>query len=269
MNVEHDVAHTKVDYDRLAREYARHRRVHPAVLRALCETISPPSNVLEVGCGTGNYITAIAALAGCACWGIDPSAEMLAQARARNPRLDLRIGQAERPGIEGVRFDLIFSVDVIHHVGDRPAYMGEAYRLLQPGGRVCTATDSEWIIRHRQPLAAYFPETVEVELARYPRVDALCDMMDRAGLAEIEVQAVEHAYELDDIQTYRDRAFSILHLIPEDAFRRGIARMEQDLRHGPIPCVSRYALVWGRRPAPTHRGSPPSSTDAALHCATA
>jgi ubiquinone/menaquinone biosynthesis C-methylase UbiE len=247
------MAQVKIDYDRLAREYAQHRQVHPAVLQALCETISPPCNVLEVGCGTGNYIIAIAALVGCPCWGIDPSAEMLAQARdawgyyGQDSQLDLRMGQAERTGIDGVQFDLIFTVDVIHHVSDRPAHMAEVHRLLRPGGRACTVTDSEWIIRHRQPLATYFPETVEIELARYPKVDALCDMMARAGLGEIEVRTVEHAYELADVQAYRDRAFSILHLIPEDAFRRGVARMERDLRHGPIPCVSRYALVWGRR----------------------
>ena len=59
-------------------------------------------------------------------------------------------------------------MDVIHHVVDRAAYYREAYRVLKPGGQVCTVTDSPWIIRHRQPLSEYFPETMPVETGPLP-----------------------------------------------------------------------------------------------------
>lgn len=36
-------------------------------------------------------------------------------------------------------------------------------------------------------------------------------------------------------------------LISDEAFRRGIARMEEDLRVGPIAWVPRYCLVWGSK----------------------
>jgi len=39
----------RLDYDRLAAEYAAHRQVHPGVLRALCEGLCPRHTVLEVG----------------------------------------------------------------------------------------------------------------------------------------------------------------------------------------------------------------------------
>jgi hypothetical protein len=73
-------------------------------------------------------------------------------------------------------------------------------------------------------------------------------MMAEAGFDEIAAHTVECTYELDDIQIYRDKAYSALHLISEDAFRRGIARMEHDLALGPIPCTPRYTLLWGARP---------------------
>jgi len=144
-------------------------------------------------------------------------------------------------------FDLLFSVDVIHHVGDRSAYFWEAYRVLRAGGQVCTVTDSEWIIRHRQPLTIYFPETVDAELDRYPRIAQLREFMERAGFGEIVETTVELPYQLTYIQAYRDKAFSSLHLIPDAAFQRGIQRMEGDLCRGPIPCVSRYLLLWARK----------------------
>jgi ubiquinone/menaquinone biosynthesis C-methylase UbiE len=156
-------------------------------------------------------------------------------------------GSAEEIDLPPTSLDLVFSVDVIHHVADRPAYYRQAYRVLAPGGRICTVTDSEWIIRHRQPLSTYFPETVEPELARYPRIDSLCEMMSQAGFVEIEQHSVESSYALDDIQIYRDKAFSALHLIADEDWARGIAGMEADLAHGPLPCVARYTLLWGKR----------------------
>jgi ubiquinone/menaquinone biosynthesis C-methylase UbiE len=238
-----------IDYAPLAAPYARHRQVHPEVLHALCAAIRPRDRVLEVGCGSGNYAGALVDLTGCSCWGIDPASEMLAQARKRSPAVHLSLGRAEQTAFAPASFDLVFSVDVIHHVQDRPRSYREACRILKPGGRICTVTDSEWIIRHRRPLSVYFSETVEVELRRYPRIAQLRAWMEGAGLVEIDEQMVEHFYALTDIQAYRDKAFSALHLISEPAFRRGLDRLADDLRRAPLPCVSRYTLLWGRRPA--------------------
>lgn len=236
-----------MDYDQLAAEYARHRRVHPGVFQALAEVAAPDARVLEVGCGSGNYVIALQERLGCACRGIDPSREMLSRARARSEAVDFMQGYAERLTFEPRSFDLVFSVDVIHHVGDRPAYLNEAYRVLAPGGRLCTATDSEWIIRHRQPLSTYFPETVEPELARYPRIAELRALMAQAGFDGIVEHTVACSYPLHDIQIYHDKAFSALHLISDEAFRHGIERMEHDLCDGPIQGTPRYTLLWGNK----------------------
>lgn len=244
------------DYDRIAAEYARYRRVNPEVLGRLIAGLGPAAKVLEVGCGTGNYLIAIREAVGCSCWGIDPSPEMLAQARARSDQVHLLPGKAEQLGFPDNQFDFVFSVNVIHHVGDRGRSFREAWRVLRPDGRSCTVTDSERVIRHRQPLSVYFPETVEVDLARYPRIEEIRAGMRGAGFANVAEEMVEFAYEVRDIGPFRDKAFSCLRLIPEEAFRRGIERMEKDLLAGPIAGVSRYTLVWGVKPLPSsHRSA--------------
>jgi SAM-dependent methyltransferase len=238
-----------VDYDELASDYTQHRQVHPEVLKHLMATgnLGCDSKVLEVGCGTGNYILALERLVGCQCWGIDPSKGMLAEAGLRSGGVHFQVNRAEDMGFPPGLFDLVFSVDVVHHVEDRRAYFQEAYRVLAHGGKVCTVTDSEWIIRQRQPLAVYFPETIESELDRYPRIPELRDLMEQAGFGEANEELVEFSYQLSDIGAYRDKAYSALHMIPEDAYQRGIERMQQDLRVGPVPCVSRYVLLWGAK----------------------
>jgi ubiquinone/menaquinone biosynthesis C-methylase UbiE len=238
-----------IDYNQTAGSYAAHRRVHPGVFRELRERgrVQSRSNVLEVGCGTGNYVSALVGYAGCPAWGLDPSAEMLAHACARPERVGWLLGRAEQLSFAAEAFDLVFSVDVIHHISDKAAFYREAARILQNGGYACTVTDSEEIIRQREVLSGYFPESVEVELARYPRLADLAGWMAEAGLVSLGTALVEEPFEIADAQPYRDKAFSSLHLISQEAWKAGLERLEQALARGPIRGASRYACLWGRK----------------------
>ncbi len=135
---------TTVDYDTLAAAYAAQRRVHPLVVDALARSgIGANSLVLDVGCGSGNYVAALSSQTGARFVGIDVSIEMLAEGRRRRAPSSVGIGRAEALPVAGGLFDVVYSVDVIHHVADRPAHFREAQRVLKAGGRVCTVTDSE------------------------------------------------------------------------------------------------------------------------------
>jgi ubiquinone/menaquinone biosynthesis C-methylase UbiE len=239
-----------MDYDELASQYDVHRHANRQVLEELIKTaeLGSRSRVLEVGCGTGNYIAALQSATGCSAWGVDPSAGMLATADECSQDVTFRLGNAENLKFTAERFDLVFSVDVAHHLSDHGAYFREAYRVLAPGGRICTVTDSTQIIRAREPLATYFPETVQVDLARYPRIPWLQEIMMNQGFHKTKKICVEFGYSLDSIEPYAAKAFSCLHLIPDEAFERGLCRMEEDLCTGPIPCTTRYVLLWGVKP---------------------
>jgi ubiquinone/menaquinone biosynthesis C-methylase UbiE len=173
---------------------------------------------------------------------------MLHQAQGRSPRTLLCQGHAETLCFQDLSFDLLFSVDVIHHVTDPLAYYREANRVLSNNGRICTATDSEWIIKHRQPLSTYFPETIACDLSRYPRIPNLKRLMSSAGFVRLAARTTEYTFATTNIQAYRNKTFSALHLISEKAFRLGIEQMERDLQAGPILCKSRYTLLWGTKP---------------------
>ena len=105
------------------------------------------------------------------------------------------------------------------------------------------------MIRARLPLTAYFPETAEVDLRRYPGIASITRSMASAGFVDLDEQTVEFPYELRTAAPYREKVFSGLRLISEEAFQRGLRRLEEDLAKAPIPCVSRYTLVWGTKRA--------------------
>jgi ubiquinone/menaquinone biosynthesis C-methylase UbiE len=236
-------------YQEIAPDYARHRHVHPEVLRDLIRNgpIHGDSCVLEIGCGTGNYICALRESVGCHCWGIDPSDQMLQQAAGRSPSVQITCGRAENIAFPEESFDLMFSVDVIHHITDRKKAFSEAMRVLRPKGRLCIVTDSEEILRNRQPQSIYFPETVDVELSRYPAIDLLRTELIGSGFAELAETVVEFSSVLPDIEPYRSKVFSSLRLISDEAFASGMARLERDFQQGPIPWVSRYVMLWGTK----------------------
>jgi SAM-dependent methyltransferase len=238
---------TNIDYQRAASAYAAHRRIHGGVFSMLCDRVGPGpgTRVLEVGCGTGNYIRALAGHQRWEAYGLDPSSAMLACTRSEPGPVSLAVGRAEQIAFAADKFDLIFSVDVIHHVADKGAYYAGVARALRPGGQVCTVTDSADIIRRREILSGYFPETVDRELARYPRISRLEAWMADAGLMGQELVHVKEPYEITSAQSFRDKAYSSLHLISDAAWRVGVERLKRDLAKGPVRGVSRYACVWG------------------------
>lgn len=241
----------KIQYDNIAEDYSRFRESDSDVVEKLIlgSGISSASKILDIGCGTGNYASALQRRTGCQCWGVDPSPEMIRRAKTRNGNVSFSVGFAEDLGFEDEFFDFAFSVDVIHHVDNRDRYFQEAFRVLRAHGRLATVTDSEDTIRRRMPLAFYFPEIIEHELIRYPTPSQLKIVAEEAGFEFMGDDIAETPFALTDTEKYERKAFSCLRLISEEAFAAGMARMAKDLRRGPISCVSRNCLLWYKKPA--------------------
>jgi ubiquinone/menaquinone biosynthesis C-methylase UbiE len=105
--------------------------------------IQPHDRVLEVGFGPGVGIELLArSVSEGYIAGVDPSAEMVEQAKARNVksiesgRVDLRYGSVERLPFEDHTFAKALAINSMQIWPDAMAGLRELRRVIAPGGRV-------------------------------------------------------------------------------------------------------------------------------------
>jgi ubiquinone/menaquinone biosynthesis C-methylase UbiE len=105
--------------------------------------IGPNDSVLEVGFGPGVIIQRLSKLASAGhVAGIDPSQEMVEQARARNAaaiersRVDLRRGSVESLPFDDDAFDKALAVNSMQVWPEAAAGLREMRRVMKPGAKV-------------------------------------------------------------------------------------------------------------------------------------
>jgi ubiquinone/menaquinone biosynthesis C-methylase UbiE len=181
-------------YDTVAHAYDRRYALHdyPGIRAAVLATAdaAPGNRVLELGCGTGKWL-AVLGTTGREVTGIDASTEMLEHARAA-VQGDLRHGVAEAlPWPDGA-FDAVFCINALHHFRDPPRALAEAFRVLGPGGSFLTIGLDPHERRDRWFVYDLFPETVDLDLARFASASRRRDWLEAAGFEDVAVEVAEH-----------------------------------------------------------------------------
>src|SRR5215207_4150119 len=100
--------------------------------------VDPDADVADLGCGTGSLTATLAPFVRRVI-GVDASAPMLAAARRRldgATNVDLRQGELETVPIENAHVDAAVMSLVLHYIAEPAKALGEAARVLRPGGRL-------------------------------------------------------------------------------------------------------------------------------------
>jgi 2-polyprenyl-3-methyl-5-hydroxy-6-metoxy-1,4-benzoquinol methylase len=106
-----------------------HRRQREALLKTIASLA--PRSILDVGCGSGDNLAAIAAtMPDVALTGTDVSTEALDLAAHRVPSADLHLLDAQKETIAG-QFDLVLSNQVIEHLPDDIAALRNMARMAR------------------------------------------------------------------------------------------------------------------------------------------
>lgn len=112
--------------------------------------LDPGMNVLDVGCGTGNFSMKLAER-GCVVTGIDGSEAMLKVARRKAAEKNLSISylqmNATELTFEEGTFDVVVSMAAVEFIEDSARAVAEMFRVSNIGGKVLIGTinaDSDW-----------------------------------------------------------------------------------------------------------------------------
>ncbi|MGD9892734.1 MAG: class I SAM-dependent methyltransferase [Dehalococcoidia bacterium] len=195
----------------------------------------PPREVLDVGAGTG-FVSTLLARLGYRVTGLDPSAGMLAAARARGAGLvsppTYVEGDGHAPPFPPASFDVITNRHVLWTLRDpRTAFTAWGW-VLRPGGRLL-AIDSLWFLDRTNDAGTRDTPYSEAWARHYSEAT-------RAGLPLMNAESMDPALTM-----LRETGFADVHL-------RRLERVEAYHReHRPATgggSVPRYAIV-ATRPA--------------------
>jgi ubiquinone/menaquinone biosynthesis C-methylase UbiE len=160
----------------MAREtWAQNKRAIAAL------AVRPGDRILDIGCGPGRSIAALAELAPDGrVVGVDPSELMVAVALRRNRalvmsgRAEIAIASASRLPFGDATFDKAVCVHVVYFWADPGAALNEIARVLKPGGRLALVfrTNAD------EKAVSAFP----AEVYRFPALADVLAPLEAAGL---------------------------------------------------------------------------------------
>jgi ubiquinone/menaquinone biosynthesis C-methylase UbiE/DNA-binding transcriptional ArsR family regulator len=159
--------------------------------------LMPPMIIADLGAGDGSFSLLLAQRA-IRVIAVDSSAKMLdvgreTAARHNIQNIDFRLGDMEEVPIEAGAVDLVFFSQSLHHALHPERAVGDAARILRPGGRVAILD----LARHR------FEEARELyadERLGFSETE-LTELLEKAGFRHVSTSIVDRETEPPQFQT--------------------------------------------------------------------
>jgi SAM-dependent methyltransferase len=135
-------------YEAVSREFIAHRTssaIGAETVRRWAESLPPGGDVLDLGCGAGVPITRALIDAGLRPFGVDASANMVSEVRARFPGLPVECASVETSSFFGRMFDGVVAWGLLFLLP--PPVQADLVRrmaaVLKPGGRLIFTAPSQ------------------------------------------------------------------------------------------------------------------------------
>jgi SAM-dependent methyltransferase len=220
--------------------------------------------LLDVACGAGLAIE-LAGLRGADCAGVDASPRLVAIARDRSPRADIRVADMHSlPWSEGT-FTVATSFRGIW--GTTPAAIDEVYRVLRPGGRLgltvwghIKASPGAWALAPFR-LAAEPKIANQAAMVSLGRPGAGEELLTRCGFTAVQRLTVPFALEFADPEAFARAlsatgpAYEAIQHVGEQAFTEAAVQAARAQRRDGLPLRAEIDVVGylGRKPGPADR----------------
>ncbi|WP_018539582.1 class I SAM-dependent methyltransferase [Streptomyces sp. MspMP-M5] len=170
--------------------HASHRTVEHAADKA-ADLLGPHATALDLGSGYGGSARALAERFGCRVAALDLSERHNQRHRATNAQrgldglIEVTTGSLNDLPYEAERFDLAWSLEVLCHVTDREGALGEAVRVLKPGGALVF---SDIMLAEGTPAEAVRPAFSRLGIENPATPAFYLDRLSELGLSDIDFE---------------------------------------------------------------------------------
>jgi len=233
----------KADYGKIASFYDQGRTISDQNIDLWLDLIkefskvSSGAKVLDLGCGTGRFTIPMATKLRFNVTGADSSSEMLAKAKEKDDAdiVTWDCQDAEHLTYPNDSFDVVFASHLFHHVDSPLRVLRECRRMLRNPGVMLVRYGA--IEHNRNDVEhTFFPETLAIDEARIPGVRTVESWLTNTGFAGVRSkEVVQQSYETSvvHLNAVRVKHTSVLTMITQEAFEKGLGRLEQHIKNHP------------------------------------
>jgi SAM-dependent methyltransferase len=162
--------------------------------------IASGTQVLDVGCGSGEFVALLAGL-GAIASGADPAPRMVEHASRLVPAADIREAGAEQLPWPDDSFDVVTAINALQFADDTVDALREFARVTRPGGRIAIANWAEGALNDLNTVEEAVARAAGEELSPdgdYRLAGGLETLMREAGLEVLSAGLVECPWEAAD-----------------------------------------------------------------------
>lgn len=229
----------KTDYSTIAKRYDKNtyrQNIKPdKVLENSINSFGGTNfRVLDLACGTGlflekqsNYFN----YENIEWYGLDASEEMLLKAEEKVPNVNLVKGLAEEMPYSSNYFNFVTNNYAFHHFSMKSKVLDEIYRVLDIDGvfkmhNIAIHDMTKWWIYH------YFPSAYYEDLKRFWQKELILKELSNRGFdVELKIDYTLKEAKIADIIEYaRNRDTSVLTIIDDEEYIKGLEKMEYELK---------------------------------------
>ena len=215
----------KTDYSSIAEHFDRVRTEPGSLIPLIVKygKINSSSRVLDVGCGTGRFLTKLLSITNCSLFGVEPSLEMLREAVLKDPSQNITWIQGDGQDLpfSNEVFDCVYMTFVLHHIERKELALQEIYRVLKKSGKCVILTTSHAQIKRH--VLNDFPGVTTIDLKRLPSIPCV-----RKNLIKTSFKAIHYHifYRQENTSTERylervkNKYISTLTLFNEEEFQK-------------------------------------------------
>ena len=201
--------------------------------------------IIDLGCGTGRFSGALADIFDANVLGVEPSAKMIARARAKHQ--DVRLRFLEAPGealpVDDSSIDMVFMSMVLHHLADPAQVALECWRVLRSGGFVCIRNAMADEV-DSYPYHDVFPSIRAIIERQLISRERLHGVFEPLGFKVVANEVMWHEIAPDGhafAEKMALRADSFVAQLPDAEFEAGVAALRN--RAGADPVGLRVDLI--------------------------